>query len=248
MRSARGSGGSGGRSIDPRRRPLPFAARLSMSGRAPPDAHSESLSARRAAGCGRRRLARRLALARCRLRWSLLCSCCRKARGCATTCRGVSTLRRLTSSAGGEVVKALRGGSEALPDAKARHATTQSWSLVLTPSKRTHAATCGACGGRPQPRRQSPRLVLHLLLLRVRTSELRAAGQRRASRCTRGAYLQVRRALEARFPDLEVVGTNYPPGSCSAAARQRSALDSRVLLQRQKRRCLHAPSALRPRL
>ena len=25
----------------------------------------------------------------------------------------------------------------------------------------------------------------------------------------------MRRALEARFPDLQVVGTNYPPGSCA---------------------------------
>lgn len=40
----------------------------------------------------------------------------------------------------------------------------------------------------------------------------------------RGAYLQVRRALEARFPDLEVVGTNYPPGARAVLPRQRSVL------------------------
>jgi selT/selW/selH-like putative selenoprotein len=35
----------------------------------------------------------------------------------------------------------------------------------------------------------------------------------------------VRRALEARFPDLEVVGTNYPPGARALLHRQRSALN-----------------------
>ena len=34
----------------------------------------------------------------------------------------------------------------------------------------------------------------------------------------------MRRALEARFPDLEVVGTNYPPGERALLPRQWSAL------------------------